>query len=175
MRLQGERRAALEAQWQKVEVAQRDERLALHQVHERERSRPFARASMAVLALFDRVPVIRTVLGPLYRNPKLNVEERQRLENEALDRRYERERTTLDRRLKALSRVEVRENKSLARDQRRVLAAERELSEGLGKDREAFRENADDLTKKREQEQPKQSPKQDGRRRRPRGMGYRPD
>lgn len=73
-----------------------------------------------MLALLGKVPVLRSVLGPLSKNPKLNMTERHRLENEALDRRYERERANLERRDKALDRVEARENRSLAREQRRL-------------------------------------------------------
>jgi hypothetical protein len=120
---QAERRAALHSEWQKVEFAQAEERMQLHAAQKRERERPFARAARSVLGLFGKLPVLRTVLGAMMKNPSLNLEERQRLENEALDRRYERERQTLDRRLKALAKVEAREDKSMARDQRRLDAA----------------------------------------------------
>lgn len=172
-RRQDERRAALEAQWQKVELDQRQERMALHTAQKQERDKPFARAAMTVLGLFGKVPVLRTVLGSLARNPSLNIEERHRLENEALERRYGRERQTIDRRLGALSRVELRENKSLARDRRRLQAES--LKEGLkqGSKEEAFKENAADITKAQDKgvkPEQKQGPKKG----RPRGFGLRP-
>jgi hypothetical protein len=78
---QNKRRAALQAQQQALELKQRQERMALHAAQKRERDRPFARAASAVLALFGKMPVLRSVLGPLYKNPKLNAAERHRLEN----------------------------------------------------------------------------------------------
>ena len=100
---QAERRAALAAQRQALELKQRQERMALHEAQKRERDKAFARAASAVLALIGKIPVLRTVLGPLYKNPKLNAAERHRLENEVLGRRYERERKNLERRDQALN------------------------------------------------------------------------
>lgn len=166
------RRAQVEARWQKLELAQRQERMALHEAQKNERERPFARAAMAVFGLLGRVPVLRTVLMPFAKNPNINPEERHKLENEALDRRYARERQHFDRRLAALDRVELRENKSLARDQRRMEGAE---PEGLrqGRDSEAFRENAADVGQKRDEGQ--KVDRGQGQTRRPKGYGYRPE
>jgi len=169
---QAERRTVLEGQWQKLELAQRQERMALHGAQERERERPFARAAMAVFALFHKVRVLRNVLAPLFKNPSLNMEERHRQQDEALSRRFERERRTLDRRLAALDRVEMRENKSLARDQRRIDALDMD-GRMRGKDREAFRENAADIGQKRDQGQKPETGQ--GQARRPKGYGYRPE
>jgi relaxase-like protein len=167
---QAERRAALEALWQKAELAQRDERIQLHAAQKRERDRPFARAAMTVFGLLGRVPVLRSVLGPLYKNPSLNIEERHRLENEALDRRYQRERKTLDRRLSALGRVEARENKSLARDQRRLDA---DLKQERGRAADAFGKAASDRGKSEGQGATPES-KQGPRKSRPRGYRFEP-
>ena len=172
---QAERRAELEALWQKAELAQRDERIQLHVAQKKERERPFARATMTVFGLLGRVPVLRSVLGPLYKNPALNIEERHRLENEALDRRYQRERKTLDRRLSALDRVEARENKSLARDQRRLDAG---LERKRGRAADAFQrassaETPPDYDKAKGQEA-KQERKQAPRKNRPRGYRFEP-
>lgn len=170
-RRQGERRAKLEARWQKLELVQRQERMALHEAQKKERERPFARAAQLVFGLLGRVPVLRTVLMPFAKNPSLNPEERHKLENEALDRRYARERQYCDRRLAALDRVEMRENKSLARDQRQMEGAQEALRQG--RDSEAFWENAADVSRERGQGQ-KAEPRQ-GQGRRPKGYGFRPE
>lgn len=144
---QQQRRAAMTAEAQALELAQRQERMALHSAQKREAEKPFARAASAVRALFGKVPVLRTVLAPLYRNPRLNLDERHRLEREALERRYSRERRNMDRRVNAIDRVETRENKSFARDQRRVekyreLQKARRQAEALG----LMKENAKHIT-----------------------------
>ena len=69
---QRERRTALQAEWQHMELVQRAERMSLHAAQKKEREKPFARAAMAVFGLFDRVPVLRTVLGPLIRIRRSN-------------------------------------------------------------------------------------------------------
>jgi hypothetical protein len=87
--------------------------MALHAAHKAEADKPFARAAGAIFALFDLVPGLRSVIAPLRRNPKINPAERHRIENEALERRHQRERLVLDRRTKALSRLEAWELRSL--------------------------------------------------------------
>ena len=96
---QAKRRAVSEAQWQKVELAQRQERMALHAAQKQEREKPFARAALFVFGLLDRVSVLKKVLRPLYENPNLNIEERHQQENDLLDRRFARERQVIERRL----------------------------------------------------------------------------
>ena len=175
---QAERRAALTAERQRLELKQREERLALHAAHKRERDNAFARAASAVLAVIAKIPVLRTVLGPLYKNPKLNAAERQRIENDVLGRRYERETKNLERREQALTRVEARENRSLARDQRRV-AEYKQLQrvKAAAQRRAEIEDNKADLTATPEQKAQKQPrhQKQGTRRNRPRGYGYRRD
>lgn len=172
---QAKRRAALASEWQDTETAWREERLALHTAQQRERERPFARAAMAVLALLDRTPVLRTVLAPYYKNPKLNIEERHKQENEALERRYERERRSLERRQNALSRVEARENKSLARDQRRIQGAAYDEAVQRGSDLAELRENAADITQRQGgPSAPKEKEAPSAKQNRPRGLGLRP-
>jgi len=126
---QVDRRLALQAQQQKLELAQRQERMALHVAQKKERDRPFARAARLVLGVINRVPVLRTVLTPLMKKPMLKIEEQHRIENEALDRRYAREMGEVDAKGKAFDRVELRENKTLARDQRRIKKAEARVEE----------------------------------------------
>lgn len=165
-----ERRALLEAQWQKVELQQREERMALHTAQKQEREKPFARASMFVFGLLDRVSVLKKVLKPLYENPSLNIKERQQQENELLDRRFGRERQVLDRRLAALGRVETCENKSMARDQRRMDAA---LDRSRGQAVDDFGKAASDRDKSKGQDA-KPDQKQAPKKRRPRGFTMKP-
>lgn len=175
---QASRRGKLLAERQALELKQRQERLALHSAQKREAGHPFARAASAVLALFGKVPVLRSVLAPLYRNPSLNMDERHPLENEALTRRYERENANLIRREQALGRVELREGKALARDQRRVKQYEElQRRKAAGEKLSQIAENKADLTGKKEQAAPQQksSEKQAVKPRRPRGYGLRRD
>jgi Relaxase/Mobilisation nuclease domain len=176
---QAERRAKLLAERQALELKQRQERMALHEAQKREASRPFARAASLVLGLFGRMPVLRSVLAKLYKNPNLNIDERHRLENEALSRRYERENANLVRREQALGRVEARENKALARDQRRMTQHKELLRrKASGEKGAAFTENAEEVTAKKKAESPAQKAGEKAARvrrpRRPRGLGYRP-
>ncbi len=53
--------------------------MALHEAHKHDKA--FARAASAVLAAIGKIPVLRTVPGPLYKNPKRNAAERHRIEN----------------------------------------------------------------------------------------------
>jgi hypothetical protein len=152
--------------------------MALHAAQKREAEQPFARATSAVFALIGKVPVLRSVLAPLYKNPKLNMAERHRLENEALDRRYERERKNWERRDEALDRIEARENRSLARDQR--LVQEHGLTAREKATLERYRqlaENEANITARPEKKikQPARKRTQDTGRRRPRGFGLRRD
>ena len=174
---QAERRAALTAQRQALALKQQQERMALHAAHKRERDKAFARAASAVLNLIAKSRVLRTVLGPLYKNPKLNAAERHRIENEVLGRRYERENKNLERRDQALGRVEARENRSLARDQRRVAEYKQSQQARAAAQRRAeIEDNKADITQpaaKKARPVPKH--KQGPTRRRPRGFGYRRD
>ena len=175
---QADRRAALAAERQALELKQREERMALHAAHKRERDSAFARAASAVLAVIARIRVLRTVLGPLYKNPKLNAAERHRIENEVLGRRYERETKNLERREDALGRVETRENRSLARNQRRVAEYKQvQQAKAAAQVRAEAEENKADVTATpahKAQKQTRQQ-KQGTRRNRPRGYGYRRD
>jgi hypothetical protein len=174
---QAQRRAALAAQRQALSLKQQQERMALHAAHKRERDKAFARAASAVLAVISKIRVLRTVLGPLYKNPKLNAAERHRIENEVLGRRYEREKKNLERRDQALNRVEARENRSLAHDRKLVaeykqLQRARAAAERLAE----FEENKADMTQpaaKKKRPVPKHKPATG--RKRPRGFGYRRD
>jgi relaxase-like protein len=188
---QAERRFELQKQQQKQEFAQREERMALHVAHKKERDKPFARAARVALGMIERVPVLRTVLMPLMKKPLRKIEDQHRAENDALDRRYERESEALGAKGKAFGRIELREGKALRRDQRRIEKAKTRRGErrarkmrqmldtgkemtGTKDKRAAFRENADDLTdrqkevKRRLEETEKRAPQ---KKRRPRGPG----
>lgn len=105
----------------------------------------------------------------------MNIEERHRLQNEMLERRYEHERRALERKQKALSQVEARENKSLARDQRRIKGAEYDEAVRRSREAETFRDAAADITREHGQDPAQgEDQKQGQKRRRPRGFGYRP-
>jgi hypothetical protein len=100
-----------------------------------------------VFALFERVPALRSVIAYLRSNPSINATERHRIENEALDRRHEREHRSLDRRESALDKIDARERRGLVRDlvrQTRVDDIQRQ-SQTEQREREA-RETADDIT-----------------------------
>lgn len=174
---QAGRRAKLATERQALELKQRQERMALHTAQKKERERPFARAASAVLALFGKIPVFRSVLGPLYRNPKLNMAQRHRLENEALSRRYERERKNLERRDHALKRVDARENRSMARDQRRIEAyRQAERQRAAGQYRRLDENKADITAPQAAKPEGRAQKRTQGRtQRRPRGFGYRLD
>lgn len=93
---QAERRSELQKQRQTLELAQREECMALHVGQKRERDKPFARAARAVLSMIASVLVLRAVLMPLMKKSSLRIEEQHRAENDALDRRYARETEALD-------------------------------------------------------------------------------
>ena len=173
---QAERRAQMLAARQELELTQRQERMELHTAQKRDREKPFARAASAVLGLFSKVPVLRSVLAPLYKNPNLNTAERHRLENEALGRRYERETANVKRQEEALGRVEARENKALARDQRQVIQFKESQRQQNAKDRSGqMAENKADITEPpADKAQKKKSDQKQGiKPKRPRGFGYR--
>jgi hypothetical protein len=107
------RRQKLDISRQEMNTLQGGERMSLHAAHKSEARKPFARAAGAIFTLFERVPGLRSVIAPLRRNPKINPAERQRIEEEALSRRHQREQFLLERRYKALGRLESREFRSL--------------------------------------------------------------
>lgn len=102
--------------------------------------------------------------------------ERHRLENEAVDRRYHRKRKDLERRNEALERVEARENRSLAHDQR--LVPEHRLTAWEKPTLERYRQiakNEADITARPEKKikRPAHKRSPGAGRRHPRGFGYR--
>jgi hypothetical protein len=79
--------------------------LSLHAAHKAEQNRLFNVIAGKVFALFERVPALRSVIAHLRRNLAINAAERHRLENEALDRRHDREDHIIDRRAAALDKI----------------------------------------------------------------------
>ncbi|MFD0986240.1 relaxase/mobilization nuclease domain-containing protein [Methyloligella solikamskensis] len=177
-RRQAGRRGALNGRLQKLELKQRGERLALHKAQEQERKRPFARAARAVMALANRVPVLRSVLGPLARKPFARLEERHKEENEALDRRYGNEAKPLRGQQQALKRIEQRENRSLAFDRKRLERAQALQAETRRQTlTDEMRQAGQEMTarqrevKRRLEEAEKRRQQRHPRPRRPRGPG----
>lgn len=100
-----------------------------------------------MFALFDRVPALRSVIAPLRRNPAINPAERHRLENEALDRRHDRERQAIDRRAAALDKIEARERRGLIRDLVRETRVQDQVRQTQTAEREReIRQTADEIT-----------------------------
>jgi len=141
------RRRHIETKRQALEVTHRAERLSLHAVHKAEQDRLFNVIAGKVFALFDRVPALRSVIAHLRRNPAINAAERHRIEDEALDRRHDRERHAVDRRAAALDKIEARERRGLIRDLVRQTRVEDQLREAKTGQREReLRLTADDIT-----------------------------
>lgn len=150
------RRRAIEARRQALEVTHRAERLLLHAAHKAEQNRLFNVIAGKVFALFERVPALRSVNAYLRRNPTINPTERHRLEDEALDRRHERESLAIDRRAAALDKIEVRERRGLIRDlvrQARVEDIQRQ-AQTEQREREA-RETAYEITAEKLDHEPR--------------------
>lgn len=146
-RQQARRSRVIEGKRQQLAVTHAAERMSLHAAQLAEDSKVFNIIAGKLFGLFERVPALRSVIGPLRRNPAINAAERHRLESEALDRRHARERYSIDRRAAALDMIETRERRGLIRDlvrQARVDDVQRQArTEQRG--REA-RETADDIT-----------------------------
>lgn len=110
------RRRAIDDRRQALEVIHRAERLSLSAAHKAEQGQLFNVIAGKVFTLFERVPALRSVIAHLRRNPAINTAERHRQEDEALDRRHERESLAIDRRVAALDKIEARERRGLIRD-----------------------------------------------------------
>lgn len=137
----------IDAKRQALEVTHRAERLSLHAAHKAEQDRLFNVIAGKVFALFERVPALRSVIAHLRRNPAINAAERHRLEDEALDRRHERESRAIDRRAAAFDKIEARERRGLIRDLVRQTRVEDQLRAAQTEQREReARDTAHDIT-----------------------------
>ena len=141
------RRKAIDARRQQLAMTHASERLSLHAAQKAEDGRLFNMVAGKLFALFDRVPALRSVIAPLRRNPAINPAERHRLENEALDRRYDRERQAIDRRAAALDKIEARERRSLIRNLVRETRVQDQVRQTQAAEREReIRQTADEIT-----------------------------
>ena len=123
------RRRVIDAKRQQLAIAHASERMAMHAAQKAEQGRLFNIIAGKVFDLFDRVPGLRSVIAPLRRNPTINAAERHRLEDDALDRRHNRERHAVDRRASALDKIEARERRGLIRDLVRQTRVDDQLRE----------------------------------------------
>ena len=145
--IQTQRRAAMAAAEQELLVRQASEKLALHAAQQGESRRLLFRVRSAVTELIGRTPGLRSVLGPIQKLTHLDPQERHRLEREALARRHAREKLEIERRKRALGKIEAREAKAmelaLLRLTRRAKAIEPEVATSF-KARQEFFEAARD-------------------------------
>jgi hypothetical protein len=100
-------------------LTQQQERLALHSAQLAETSGVMFRMRSKVADLISGTPALQSVLGHISSRVGLDPRERHRLENEALERRHEREKIALEGQKKALDKIDRRERASLERDLKR--------------------------------------------------------
>mgnify|MGYP003700563803 CR=1 FL=1 len=128
--IQKRRRYELDQERYDQELVHRSERLALHAAQLSEKQSLFSRVASKVLALAYKLPALHSVLMCLHTLPKIGLEERHRLENEALKQRHEREKHILDRKAESLAMVEARELRSLNRKYLRLARTEKRSRQG---------------------------------------------
>ncbi|MEI4195902.1 relaxase/mobilization nuclease domain-containing protein [Roseovarius sp. E0-M6] len=135
-RRSAEKRAAMEraqaARWlalsqmeQALLLTQQQERMALHAAQQTEASGVVFRMRAKVADLVAGTPALQSVLGHISSRAGLDPRARHKLENEALDRRHEREKIALEGRKKALDKIDRRERMALERDLKREALAAR--------------------------------------------------
>lgn len=135
------RRAEILKAEQTVLTRQQAERLSLHAAQVAESRSAIFRVRSAVADLIGRTPGLRSVLGPIQKFTHLDPRERQRLENEALTRRHQRERLEIERKKRLAARLEARERQSLEKELQREERLAREME---GKARRDFAQAARD-------------------------------
>lgn len=113
--LQSGRRQKLASREQELLIRQQAEKLSLHAAQKADERRVIFRARRAVSEFIAKTPGLRSVLEPLQKLTGIDPRERHRLQSEELGARHQRERATIEREKRVLSRVETRENKSLER------------------------------------------------------------
>lgn len=123
---------------QELLTRQQAEKLALHAAQKSESRGVLFRVRSAVADLIGRTPGMRSVLSHIQKMTHLDPKERHRLENEALARRYAREKLDIERRRRGLARIETRERQSLEKAMRR----EHQLREAARLERERSAEQA---------------------------------
>ena len=145
--IQKRRRYELDQERYDQELVHRSERLVLHAAQLSEKHRLFNRAASKVLALIYKLPALRSVLMRFHSLPKIGLEERHNLENEALKNRHEREKHMLERKADSLTMIEARELRSLNRKYLRLARTEKRSRQGRTiKTATEFQENMTDIT-----------------------------
>lgn len=110
---QAKRRFELAGAEQELLVRQASEKLALHAAQQHESRGLLFRVRSAVADLIGRTPALRSVLGHIQKLTHLDPKERHRVERETLARRHTREKLGIERRKRALAKVEAREQRAL--------------------------------------------------------------
>ena len=126
-----QRAARLNAREQQMLTRQQSERLALHRAQLRKAGRLLFRARRAVADLIGKTPGLRSVLGPIQKLTHLDPAERHRKENDALQRRHEREKRDEARHRRMAARLDVRERQALERRLKRAQTKLREMGQPL--------------------------------------------
>jgi hypothetical protein len=124
-RLHETRREKLAAETRAMKARQGEEKMLLIAAHMEQQARFSFKVRRGVMGLIERVPGLRSVLGPLQKlglDPKVQ----QAREKDALAARHEREAREIARKERALEKIEARERQSLERKVKR----KRRLSEG---------------------------------------------
>ena len=124
-RAQAARRLALAQREQALFLTQQQERMALHAAQKAEAAGVMFRMRAKVADLVAGTPALQSVLGHIAGRAGLDPRERHKLENEALDRRHEREKIALEGRKKALDKIDRRERMALDRELKREALAAR--------------------------------------------------
>lgn len=109
------RRAELAGVEQALLVRQASEKLALHAAQQRESKALLFRVRSAVADLIGRTPALRSILGHIQKLTHLDPKARHRLERETLARRHAREKIDIERKKRALAKIEAREQRALGR------------------------------------------------------------
>lgn len=110
---QAKRRAELAGAEQELLVRQASEKLTLRAAQQRESQGLLFRVRSAVAGLIGRTPALRSVLGHIQKLTHLDPKARHLLEREALARRHGREKLDIERKKRALAKIEAREKRSL--------------------------------------------------------------
>ena len=146
--IQNRRRYDLDQECYDQELVHRSERLALHAAQLSEKHSLFNRAASKVFSLIYKLPALRSVLMHYHSLPQIRLEERHRLENDALKQRHEHEKHMLERKAEALSMVEAREWRSLNRKYLRLARTEKRSRQGRTiQTATELQENMTDITK----------------------------
>lgn len=153
--IQKRRRYKLNQERYDLELVHRTERLALHAAQLSETKSLFKRAASTVFSLIYKLPALRSVLIRFHTLPQIGLEDRHRLENEALKQRHDREKHILERKADSLDLIEARERRSLHRKYLRLSRTEKRSRQGRTlKTVKELQENITDIIKPVPKEKP---------------------